>query len=76
MVYFHHLLPAKEKLAQSGLALMLGGSAGNLFDRLFRHYVIDYLDFKVWPVFNLADIMINLGVALIILAILAQKKEA
>ncbi|MBU0630771.1 MAG: signal peptidase II [Candidatus Margulisbacteria bacterium] len=75
MIYFHYRLPANEKVAQTGLALMLGGSIGNLFDRFARHYVIDYIDLKVWPVFNLADIMINLGVALIILAILFQNKE-
>jgi len=38
-----------------------------LFDRIFYGHVIDYLDFRVFPVFNFADIAINLGVFLIIL---------
>lgn len=65
-IYFHFRIPAKNYLAQIALAFILGGSLGNLIDRLFRAYVIDYLDITIWPVFNLADVMINLGVVLLI----------
>jgi signal peptidase II len=47
------------------LGMILGGGLGNLFDRLFRDFdggVVDFLDFRVWPVFNLADSAIVLGV--------------
>lgn len=74
MVYFQQRLRASDWELKLGLALLLGGTLGNLFDRLVRHYVIDFIDFKVWPVFNLADIMINLGVGLIILVVLFKKK--
>lgn len=48
-----------------GLALQLGGALGNLIDRLREGYVIDFLDFSLWPpVFNLADVAIVVGVAL------------
>jgi signal peptidase II len=50
-----------------GLSLILGGAAGNLIDRLRFGYVIDFLDFRVWPVFNLADSCITIGVFLILL---------
>jgi signal peptidase II len=44
------------------LGLILGGALGNLVDRVVHHYVIDYLDLHFWPVFNLADIAITVGV--------------
>ena len=59
-----------------GLALMLGGAIGNLIDRSFRGYVVDYLDFYYqtwsWPAFNLADIAIVGGVLLLFLSSLSQ----
>ena len=45
---------------------ILGGALGNCADRLFWGHVIDFLDFRVWPVFNLADSFITIGVALFI----------
>ncbi len=51
--------------------ILLGGICGNLFDRIFRGYVIDYLDFNIfsynYPVFNFADICIVLSVFLIVI---------
>lgn len=55
------------------LGLLLGGAAGNLVDRLFRApgvgrgAVVDFIDFRVWPVFNLADSAIVVGGALAVL---------
>lgn len=50
-------------------AMVLGGALGNVIDRVFRGYVVDYLDFHWqswhWPAFNLADVFIVLGVAMI-----------
>jgi signal peptidase II len=51
------------------LGMMLGGGLGNASDRLFRHLggrVVDWIDFHVWPVFNLADSAIVVGVILVI----------
>lgn len=45
-----------------GVGLIVGGSAGNLIDRVFRGTVVDYVDLGWWPVFNLADIAIVAGV--------------
>jgi signal peptidase II len=44
-------------------ALIAGGALGNLYDRMALGHVVDYLDFRVWPVFNLADAFITCGVA-------------
>lgn len=55
------------KVFRLGLGMALGGALGNLVDRIRLGYVIDFLNFQVWPVFNLADIAIVGGVGLIIL---------
>ena len=52
------------------LGLILGGAAGNFLDRLRSGYIIDFLDFRVWPVFNLADSAITVGISLLILEVL------
>jgi signal peptidase II len=44
-----------------GLALPLGGALGNLVDRLARGFVVDYLDLRWWPIFNIADSAIVVG---------------
>lgn len=45
---------------------VLGGAAGNWVDRIRVQHVIDFLDFRIWPVFNLADSFITAGVVLLI----------
>ena len=49
-----------------GCALILGGALGNMIDRLRFGYVIDFIDLRVWPVFNLGDSAITVGVTLLI----------
>ncbi len=57
-----HQIPPRLALLRLGLAVMLGGVAGNLYDRLQTGYVVDFLDLRFWPVFNIADIAIVTGV--------------
>ena len=52
------------------LALISAGALGNLIDRLRLGYVIDFLDFRIWPVFNVADSAITIGAILLGYAIL------
>jgi signal peptidase II len=49
-----------------GYALILGGAVGNLIDRLRVGYVVDFINFHVWPVFNVGDSAITIGVTLLI----------
>jgi signal peptidase II len=49
------------KLYSLSLSLILAGALGNLMDRVFFGYVIDFLDFHIWPVFNIADSAITCG---------------
>jgi signal peptidase II len=58
-----------------GVALVLGGAIGNVMDRIHYGQVIDFLDFRVWPVFNLADSAITIGTASIIIGLLWNDRE-
>ena len=65
ILYFYRQLPREKILARTALALQFGGAGGNLIDRVSGGYVVDFLDFRVWPVFNIADSAIVIGVLLL-----------
>ena len=48
------------------LALILGGGLGNFFDRVRFGYVVDFFDFRIWPIFNVADIAVCCGCGLLV----------
>jgi signal peptidase II len=62
-----------SKLSTVGMGLLIGGAAGNLIDRLFRGdawlngAVVDFIDLQWFPIFNVADMAVNVGAALLIL---------
>jgi len=58
-----------------GLGLVLGGAVGNWVDRLHTGGVIDFLDFRIWPVFNLADSGITCGAVWIIFQLLRGERR-
>lgn len=77
--FYRHLAPG-DKLSALALGLILGGAAGNLIDRIRLGEVVDFLHFRLWggyswPDFNLADSFIVVGVALLILELLATEGE-
>lgn len=57
--------PTLRTILVWGLGLLAGGAAGNLWDRMVAGQVVDYINFHIWPVFNLADSAIVVGMALI-----------
>ncbi len=61
ILFFARHLPAGRWGLKVALGLQLGGALGNLVDRLRTAHVVDFLDFRVWPVFNLADVAIVIG---------------
>ncbi|MBN1526721.1 MAG: signal peptidase II [Candidatus Omnitrophica bacterium] len=67
-VYISRRSP-KDMLVSLALGLILGGASGNLVDRIRYGYVIDFLDFRVWPVFNIADSCITIGTIILVLKI-------
>jgi signal peptidase II len=60
-------LKITHTLTQLFLALILGGGLGNLIDRIFRGYVVDYISIWIYPSFNIADIYISVGIIGIII---------
>jgi len=70
VVYYFFKTPPDEKLMKISLSFILGGALGNLADRIFRGYVVDFMDFYVkkwhWPSFNVADSCITIGAILLI----------
>ena len=58
--------PPLAPLSRWACALILGGAAGNLVDRLRFGYVVDFFDLRVWPVFNVGDSAITIGVTLLL----------
>jgi len=80
IVAFYRKLSPGDRLAALALGLILGGAVGNLIDRIFRQEVVDFLHFRLWrdyswPDFNVADSAIVVGVALLVLELLASEGE-
>jgi signal peptidase II len=65
----------KRTIYAVSLSLILGGALGNLIDRVLLGYVIDFLDFRIWPVFNLADSAITIGAILLGYSILFMENK-
>lgn len=64
ILYFFREISQLGKLSFWAGALILGGAIGNLIDRLRWGYVVDFIDLRWWPVFNVADIALTVGVSL------------
>jgi signal peptidase II len=60
---------------RTGLLLILAGAIGNLIDRLRFGYVIDFIDLRIWPVFNIADMTITIGGIFLVLHILFMPQK-
>jgi signal peptidase II len=79
IVLYYRRVPADQTLVLVSIGLQLGGATGNLVDRLFRGHVIDFIDFHFWPVFNVADSAIVIGVVILayyLLFVLDDDQEA
>ena len=60
--YYFDRIKEKEILLQVLVGFTLGGTIGNLIDRIVYGFVIDFLDFRIWPIFNIADSFVTVGV--------------
>jgi len=58
--YYWKRIPNKKSVIWM-TALVLAGAIGNLIDRLAYGYVIDFFDFRIWPIFNIADLALMIG---------------
>ncbi len=73
--YFRKDILQQDWLTQCGVACFIAGTIGNLIDRALFGAVIDFIDLRVWPIFNVADIGVCLGVALLLWSILWQNQQ-
>ncbi len=69
-------LVSRNPLVAAGAGLLVGGSLGNLIDRLAHGAVTDFIDLARWPAFNVADCGITIGAVLIVLGLMADDREA
>ncbi len=66
---------SEKFLFHYSLILIMAGALGNLIDRISLRYVIDFIDFRIWPVFNIADSSITIGTALLIISFAGFDKK-
>ena len=74
--YFYPLLKKSDGCLRLGATAILSGAVANLIDRAQTGYVVDFFDFRIWPVFNIADIAIVFGMGFMIYAILFRLDDA
>jgi signal peptidase II len=75
MLLFFARSGSRHPVLPVALGLVIGGSLSNLLDRVRLGYVTDFLDFRYWPAFNLADSFIVIGVVILLAALLAAERE-
>jgi signal peptidase II len=75
IIAFYRFLPPGQAWLRVSLGLQLGGALGNLSDRVRLGSVVDFVDFKIWPVFNLADLAIVVGVSLLAFHLLFVQQQ-
>lgn len=74
-VIFRKKIQKEAPMMKYGGALFLGGAIGNLIDRIETGLVVDFFDFRIWPIFNVADIAICVGVGLIIWSVMKEESH-
>jgi signal peptidase II len=77
IAYLLYKTPKDQKLLRFSFALLIAGALGNIIDRVRLGYVIDFLRFPDFPIFNIADCFVTVSIALIvILTLIDVKKES
>jgi signal peptidase II len=78
LILVYCLAKSKTEIEKISLTVILSGAASNLFDRLTHGCVSDFIDLKFWPVFNLADICITIGIIMLAYSMIKNnpRKEA
>lgn len=82
MLFYYNSIPKRERGMHWGIALILPGAIGNLFDRVIHAQkgVVDFIKIGLspdlyWPIFNLADVYVTIGVALLIFCFITEEKR-
>lgn len=74
VLYFYLSVRPRGALLGIGCGLIMGGALGNLIDRFRLDYVVDYINFSFWPAFNVADMAVTSGVALLMIGFFREEK--
>jgi signal peptidase II len=72
VLFYWDKLP-NTKLSMTMLILILTGAIGNLIDRILFGYITDFIDFRFFPVFNVADMMISIGIVGLIITVIQDE---
>jgi signal peptidase II len=72
ILFYYWFLPDGKSWMRFSMGLQLGGAVGNLIDRLLVGYVVDFFNFHIWPVFNVADMSIVSGTILLAFLLLRE----
>lgn len=75
IIYFMYTMEKEAPKANIFLAMALGGAVGNLIDRAMKGTVTDFFDFRIWPVFNIADSFIVVGMIVAAFFVLKGEKQ-
>ncbi len=75
ILYYYPRVDARDWTLRLAMALQLGGAAGNLVDRLLLHRVTDFIAIGSFPVFNVADASISIGVAVLLLGVWLKERS-
>lgn len=75
IILFYLVKYKPKKLEMISGVLVMSGAIGNFIDRIRLGYVIDFIDFKIWPVFNFADIWIVFGCILMVINLFRKDEE-
>ena len=75
LIYFYRTQVSSSRLLRFAIGLQLGGALGNLLDRLISGAVVDFIDFGWWPIFNVADSSIVVGMTLLVVIFTFSKSN-
>lgn len=75
MIIFYKKLANQSMWVKCAFGMFAGGALGNLFDRIRFGKVVDFLDFRFWPVFNFADVAIVVGTAIFVFIIMFRENK-
>jgi signal peptidase II len=75
ILYYFPRIPSSQVALRLAMAMQLGGAMGNLIDRLIHGTVTDFVSVGTFPVFNVADACISIGVAILVVAMLTEERR-
>ncbi len=76
IIYYYPQISSNDRVVRLALSMQLGGAIGNLIDRVTLGHVLDFISVGNFPVFNIADSSITVGVAVLLLGLFIQERKA